>query len=72
MENRPSRPRPDLGRVPLGTGPWAPPDGRIVDLGLHSCVGLALGNHVQLHTPFPIPISLPCQFKGTECLFGTD
>jgi hypothetical protein len=31
-----------------GTGPWAPLDGRIVDLGLHCHVDPVLGNHVLI------------------------
>ena len=36
-----------LGRAP-GAGLWAPLDGRIVDLGLHCRVDLAMGNHVLI------------------------
>ena len=36
-----------LGRAP-GAGPWAPLDGRIVDLGLHCRMDPAQGNHVLI------------------------
>jgi hypothetical protein len=50
------RPGQILGRAPYAPGPLAPLDGRLVDLGPHSCVELAMGSHVLIaiagaHTP---------------------
>src|ERR1700722_3831985 len=36
-----------LGHAPAA-GPWSPPDGRIVDLGLHCRVNPSMGNDVLI------------------------